>query len=145
MFQIVRVIEELPGGFDELLAESQAEGVRNMTLLAEQWAGAEQRFDADGAALFAAFIDGELAGVGGVSAETAEAAMRMRRLYVRPAFRRSGVGRALVGAMMQQGFEGADVLTVNARASDAAAPFWEAMGFEPVDAPGYTHRLRRGG
>jgi GNAT superfamily N-acetyltransferase len=143
MLQIVRVINELPEGFGALLADAQAEGVRNMTLLAEQWASGDQRFDAGGAALFAAFVGGELAGVGGASPEAAEAAMRMRRLYVRPRFRRSGVGRALAGAMMQQGLESARVLTVNARASEAARPFWEAMGFVPVEAAGYTHQLAR--
>lgn len=143
MLQIVRVIDELPEGFETLLAEARSEGVRNMSLLAEEWASGKQRFDAEGAALFAAFVGGELAGVGGVSAESSEPAMRMRRLYVRPQFRRSGVGRALAGAMMQQGFEGAGVLTANARASDAAGPFWEAMGFRRIDAAGYTHRLER--
>jgi GNAT superfamily N-acetyltransferase len=69
--------------------------------------------------------------------------MRMRRLYVRPAYWRSGVGRALAAAMMQQGLQSAVVLTVNARASEAAGPFWEAMGFRRVEAPGYTHRLER--
>lgn len=143
MLQIFRVIDELPEGFDTLLSEARAEGVRNMTLLEAQWASGEQQFDENSAALFAAFVDGALAAVGGVSRESAEPAMRMRRLYVRPAFRRSGVGRALAGAMMQQGFEGAAVLTVNARASDAAKPFWEAMGFRSVEAAGYTHRLER--
>jgi GNAT superfamily N-acetyltransferase len=143
VIQIVRVIDALLEGFEALIADARTENVRNMTLLAEQWASGEQRFDADGAALFAAFVEGELAGVGGVSAESAEPAMRMRRLYVRQGFRRSGVGRALAGAMMQQGLQSADVLTVNARASEAAGPFWKAMGFRPVDAAGYTHRLER--
>ena len=102
MLQIVRVIDEFPEGFGALLAEAQAEGVRNMTLLAEQWTSGEQRFDADGAALFAAFVSGELAGVGGVSAESAHPAMRMRRLYVRPIHRRSGVGRALAGVPVRR-------------------------------------------
>lgn len=143
MLQIVRVVEALPDGFEALLADARTEGVRNMALLADEWASGAERFDGQGAALFAAFVEGELAGVGGVTAEKAEPAMRMRRLYVRPRFRRSGVGRALAGAMVQQGFEAADVLTVNARASDAAGPFWEALGFRLVDAPGYTHRLER--
>jgi GNAT superfamily N-acetyltransferase len=143
MLQLVRITDGLPNGFDTLLAEARAEGVRNMDLLAEQWASGAQRFESGG--LFAAFVESELAGVGGVSAEATMTAMRMRRLYVRPGYRRSGIGRALAAAMMQQGFEGADVLTVNARASDAAAPFWEALGFEPVGESGYTHQLTRGG
>lgn len=137
MPQIVRILDEPPEGFEALVGEARAEGVRNMSLLAEQW-GRDPALT-----LFAAFVGGDLAGVGGVSPEAAIPAMRMRRLYVRPAHRRSGVARALAGAMMQQGLEAADTLTVNAQASAAAGPFWEAMGFEPVVAAGYTHRLSR--
>ena len=94
--------------------------------------------------LFSAFADGELAGVGGVTVQTglAEPAMRMRRLYVHPAYRRGGVARALAGAMMQQGFQTAPLLVLNAAASPAAPLFWEAIGFERVDWPGVTHALR---
>ena len=77
-----------------------------------------------------------------VEAGLAEPAMRMRRLYVRPAFRRTGLATRLAGAMMQQGFQAAPLLTVNAGASEAAAPFWAAMGFAAVDWPGVTHALR---
>lgn len=145
MTQIIRVIEALPDGFDALLAEAVAEGVRNMTLLADQWASGEERFDGPDEGLFAGILGGELAAIGGVTIETGagEPAMRMRRLYVRPAFRRSGLGRVLAGAMMQQGFAAAPLLTANARATAAAPVFWEAMGFEAVSAPGFTHRLRR--
>lgn len=139
---IVRVTEDLPEGFEGLRHQAQAEGVRNMNLLAEQWGGG--RGFADPGALFAAYVEGELAGVGGVTLQTDldEPAMRMRRLYVAPAYRRSGVGQALAGAMIQQGLQAAHLLTANARATDAAAPFWEAMGFERVEGSGFTHRLR---
>ena len=141
---IVRVVETLPDGFDVILQAAAAEGVGDMAMLAAQWAGGQQRFDAPGA-LFAALVDGDLAGVGGVTAEAraGEAAMRMRRLYVLPMFRRFGVGRRLAGAMMQQGFQAAPLLTVNAAASVAAGPFWEAMGFARTETmPGVTHALR---
>lgn len=132
--QVVRVSDDLPDGFAVLRAEARSEGVRHMDLLAEQWPQSDLT-------LFAAYTDGELAGVGGVSPEASEPAMRMRRLYVRPAYRRCGVGRALAGAMMQEGLQSARVLTCNARASEAAGPFWEEMGFEAVEAEGYTHRF----
>lgn len=142
MIQIARVVEALPEGFDTLRAAARAEGIRNMEALAAQWDGG-QSF-ADPGALFAAFVEGDLAGVGGVTPQVglAEPAMRMRRLYVTPAFRRMGVGQALAGAMIQQGLQAARLLLSNARASEAAGPFWEAMGFERVDTDGFTHRLR---
>ncbi|MDP1736239.1 MAG: GNAT family N-acetyltransferase [Caulobacter sp.] len=140
---IVRLFEGLPHGFDVIRAEAAAEGVRNMTVLATEFGAADDPFR-DPGALFAAFVAGELAGVGGVTVETGlnEPAMRMRRLYVRPALRRGGVARALAGAMMQQGFQAAPLLVLNAAASAAAPPFWEAMGFERMDWPGVTHALR---
>ncbi|MDB5468444.1 MAG: family N-acetyltransferase [Caulobacter sp.] len=142
MVQIVRVVEALPAGFETLRAVARAERVRNMEALAQQWD--DGREFAEPGALFAAFIDGDLAGVGGVTPQAGltEPAMRMRRLYVAPAFRRRGVGQALAGAMIQQGLQAARLLTANARASKAAPPFWEAMGFEPVEADGFTHQLR---
>ncbi len=143
MVNILRVVEALPHGFDVMCAEAAAEGVRNMAMLAVEFGAKDDPF-ADPGALFAAVVDGDLAGVGGVTRETGltEPAMRMRRLYVRPAFRRAGVASALAGAMMQQGFQTAPLLTLNAAASPAAPPFWEAMGFVPVDWPHATHALR---
>lgn len=144
--QLVRVGETLPEAFPLLQSLAEAEGVRNMALLARQWAGSGNPFD-DPGALFAAFVEGELAGVGGVTpqAELARPAMRMRRLYVAPAFRRHGVGRMLATAMIQQGLQSASLLTCNARATAAAPPFWEAMGFEPAqDGLGFSHWMGDG-
>lgn len=140
---ILRVVEALPDDFDVIRDEATAEGVRNMAMLAMEFGAADDPY-VDPGALFAAFSDGELAGVGGVTAQVglAEPAMRMRRLYVRPAFRLAGVARALAGAMMQQGFQAAPLLVLNAAASAAAPPFREAMGFERVDWDGITHALR---
>lgn len=140
---ITRVFDDLPEGFRGLVDQATDEGVRNVVLLADQWASGEQRF-AEPGALFVAFVNGDLAGVGGVTVQAGltEPALRMRRLYVAPTFRRAGVGQALAGAMIQQGLQAARLLTANARASAAAAPFWEAMGFEPVAGDGFTHQMR---
>ena len=140
---LTRIVETLPESFSRLADAAAAEGVRNMAALAAQWADGTMRFE-DPGALFAAFVDGELAGVGGVTLEggLAEPAMRMRRLYIAPVFRRRGVGQALAGAMIQQGLQQARLLIANARASAAAPPFWEAMGFAPVVARDHTHELR---
>lgn len=140
---LVRVVNTLPDAFPLLAAHAAEEGVRHMALLADHWRAGTQRFD-DPGALFAAYIDGELAGIGGVTPQSdlAEPAMRMRRLYVAPAFRRQGVGQALAGAMIQQGLQAARLLTANARAGEAAPLFWEAMGFSPVEVTGHTHEMR---
>lgn len=144
MLQLVRLFDELPDGFDDLVAEASGEGVRNMALLAEDWAKGA-RFQDDGEAMLVAFLAGELAGVGALSVEPAspEPARRLRRFYIRSAMRRRGVATALASALIHEGFDNVGLLTVNARASEAAAPFWAAQGFV-ADASGpWTHVMRR--
>lgn len=141
MITLTRVVEDLPEDFPSLRAQADAEGVRNLRILAAQWTEPENPFR-DPGALFAAFAEGELVGMGGVMPQTVQGrpAMRMRRLYVAPSARRLGVGRLLAAAMMQQGLQSADLLISNALATEAAPAFWEAMGF--VRAPaglGFSH------
>jgi GNAT superfamily N-acetyltransferase len=145
LIQLIRIIDDLPEGFDALLADAASEGVRNMALLADGWASGDQRFDGDGEALLGALLAGELAGIGGLSIEPAasEPALRVRRFYVRPAFRRQGVARTLASALVQEALDQVDLLTCNAAASPAAAPFWEAQGFSSDTSGPWTHVLRR--
>jgi GNAT superfamily N-acetyltransferase len=142
--EIVRVSGTLPDAIDVLEAAAAQEGVRNVGMLVAGWASGAQRFDRGGAALFAALHAGTLAGIGGVKPETeaGESAMRMHRFYVHPSYRRDGVGRALAGAVMTHALTYVRVLTCNARATPAAGPFWEAMGFARVESSGYTHLFR---
>ena len=139
----VERIDRLPLDIRNLREEADREGVNNMRLLVEQWTSGALRFSKPGEALFAAYEGDALVGVGGVTCETDLDAMRMRRLYVRRDWRKRGAGRSLAQAMIAKGFESADLLTCNARATAAAAPFWETLGFVPVAAAGHTHELRR--
>lgn len=144
MLQLVRIFDELPEGFGDLVAEASGEGIRNMALLAEGWR-AGMRFEDDGKALLAAFLAGELAGIGAMTPEPAapEQARRLRRFYVRPALRRRAVATALASALIHEGFDSVRLLTVNARASQAAGAFWEALGFRSDAGGPWTHALRR--
>jgi GNAT superfamily N-acetyltransferase len=67
-------------------------------------------------------------------------ALRMRRFYVRPAFRRIGVGRQLVRALLA-GVDGDRSITVNA--GPASIAFWESLGFNLDPRDGHTHILNR--
>ena len=144
MLQLVRLFDELPDGFDDLVAEASGEGVRTMARLSEDWAKGV-RFQDDGEALFAAFLVGDLAGIGGMTVDPAssEPARRLRPLYVRPALRRRGVATALASALVHEAFDSVGLLAVNADASSAAGPFWEAQGFTADDSGPWTHVLRR--
>jgi GNAT superfamily N-acetyltransferase len=134
------VIVDLPAGFDTLRAEALAERFRQVERLAAEWASGTTRFDREGEALLAARLNGELAGIGGLTIEpVVPGALRMRRFYVRPRFRRCGVGRKLATGLLEQRGQTGRLVTVNAAAR--SIPFWEALGFEPDMREGYTHVL----
>jgi GNAT superfamily N-acetyltransferase len=123
------VSDALPAGFDALRAEALAEGFRQVERLAAEWEAGTTRFDRDGEALLGARLTGVLAGVGGLTTDpVVPGALRMRRFYVRPAFRRIGVGRRLVTALLA-GVAGDRSITVNA--APASIAFWERLAFDP--------------
>lgn len=138
---IVQVQDALPDETADLAEIARGEGVANMQKLIEAWASGEERFDIEGAGLFAAYDDRDMIGFGGTTRETGTShpVMRMRRFYVRPEQRRSGVGYALAHTVIRHAEASARLLVVNARASEAAGPFWEALGFQPVDGANITH------
>jgi hypothetical protein len=88
-----RVVNELPADFDTIRAEARAEGYRFLDRLASDWASGAMRFDRPGEALLAAYSEGVLAAIGGITIDPIlPDALRMRRFYVRPAFRRTVSG-----------------------------------------------------
>jgi GNAT superfamily N-acetyltransferase len=87
--------------------------------------------------LLLAFVDGELAGCGGVRAlpDTDYAnACEMKRLYVRPAFRRFGLGRLLAQALLDEARRaGYSVLLLDTLDDmEAARGMYASLGFEEV-------------
>jgi GNAT superfamily N-acetyltransferase len=136
--QLQPVIEELPAGFDALRAEARAEGYRFVDRLATDWMSGTIRFDREGEALLVARTNGVLAGIGGLTIEpVVPEAMRMRRFYVRLAYRRSGIGRKLAIALLERARGARRLVTVNA--APASTAFWESLGFAPDSRDGYTH------
>jgi GNAT superfamily N-acetyltransferase len=139
--EVETVIGDLPAGFDTLRAEALAEGFRQVERLSADWMSRAVRFDREGEALLAAHRNGVLAGIGGLTIEPiVPGAVRMRRFYVRPAFRRSGVGLQLATALLARVIPGR-LITVNA--APASFPFWESVGFTPHARDGHTHILNR--
>jgi GNAT superfamily N-acetyltransferase len=136
--QLQSVIEELPIGFDVLRAEARAEGYLFVERLAADWMSGAIRFDREGEALLAARFNGVLAGIGGLTIEpVVPDALRMRRFYVRRAYRRSGIGRQLATALLGRARNAASLVTVNA--APASTAFWESLGFAPDARDGHTH------
>lgn len=93
----IKRITSLPTGFELFLNDASREGFNNMAPLQREWNHSINIFDRPGEILALATINGELAGIGGITQDFADSTrLRMRRFYVRPAYRRRGVGRAIV-------------------------------------------------
>lgn len=132
--QIVRLAETLPDEFGTLHWEASDEGYGFIDGLRGEWDAGRYATGDERFVVFSAFSVGSLAAVGAVTPDPYDPApdlLRIRHVYVRPAYRRSGTGRALASALVQQGLALAPRLSLNA-ADTRAAAFWEAIGFQPV-------------
>lgn len=124
-----------------LRAEAAAEGFRNMESLASQWRDGSNRFTGPGELLAAAWVTGDLAGIGGITEDFIDpAALRMRRFYVRQPYRRRGIGRALAGVVLDAARPlGRQIVLYTDTA--VAAAFWESLGFVRIGREKTTHAL----
>jgi GNAT superfamily N-acetyltransferase len=134
-------VNALPAGFPLLRDAALAEGWKLLRVLEEDWNSGALRFDGPGEALFAAWRNGALAGMVGLSVDPyaeAESVARLRRLYVAPAHRGHGIGRGVIEAATDAATaHGFRMLRV--RAPAAAGRFYEACGFLPAVMRSATH------
>jgi ribosomal protein S18 acetylase RimI-like enzyme len=124
-----------------LLAESEQSGFRFLRRLADEWTRGNNRFDRPGEALFAAWIDGQLGGICGLNIDphaSDDRVGRVRRLYVLAAYRRLGIGRRLVEAVVCAASGRFTSLRLRTETSSAAA-LYERLGFHRVELPDCTH------
>lgn len=122
------------------MAASRREGFEFVArLVHEQAAG---YFGKPGTALFGAY-DAELLGVGGLTPDPyidRPDTGRVRHLYVLPAHRAEGIGRALIGAITEEARLYYRVLRLRTDTQTAAA-FYRALGFSTITQPHATHVL----
>jgi GNAT superfamily N-acetyltransferase len=142
MITIQKIALPLPG-IERLQSEAQAEGYDFVQTLTEEWASAENRFDAPGEMLCGHLADGLLVAVGGLNCDPFAGRAdvgRIRRVYVRPAWRDKGIGRALVTTLIEQASTHFRCVRLRAENADAAR-LYERIGFVPIDNPDATHIL----
>jgi GNAT superfamily N-acetyltransferase len=139
----------LPPPWPELapvIEESEGEGFRFLVRLRREFLDGANRFDAPGEALLGCRRGGELVGVGGLNRDPYSPEPRvgrLRHLYVAVAHRKAGIGRVLVAALVDAARPHFDVLRLRTD-TDAAARFYEALGFAPVSSPHASHRMALG-
>lgn len=139
----IRKIELPIPGIERLQQEACDEGYDFVETLVEEWAGATNRFDGPGEILCGYVDQGLLVAVGGLTRDPFAGRPdmgRIRRVYVRPAWRNRGIGRALVAALVDHART--HFSYVRLRAENAlAARLYESMGFVPIESPDASHML----
>jgi len=128
-------------GIDQLRAESHAEGYNFLDTLLAEWSSGANRFDQPGEILLGAFDNRRLIAVGGLNRDPflADPTIgRIRRIYVRSAWRNRGVGRALVTALLDHACHHFAAVRLRAE-NPGATRLYERLGFLPIDDPHATH------
>jgi len=130
MVSIEKIQLPVPG-MERLRSEAKEEGYDFLETLVEDWASATNRFDGPGETLLGSLDEGLLVAVGGLNCDPFAGCPdmgRIRRVYVRQAWRNQGVGMALVTALIHEAK--AHFRSVRLRAENAgAARLYERIGF----------------
>jgi GNAT superfamily N-acetyltransferase len=136
---------ELPvPGLEELRAEARAEGFNFIETLIDDWESGSNRFNRSGERLCGCFDRDELVAVGGLNLDPfagGPGTGRIRRVYVRAAWRNQAIGRSLVMHLVEQARTHFDCVRLRAE-NEHAARLYERLGFIPIENADATHILR---
>jgi GNAT superfamily N-acetyltransferase len=135
----IKRITGLPIGFELFLNEATREGFDHMKTLQLEWNNRSNIFDRPGEILALATINGELAGIGGITQDFVDSTwLRMRRFYVRPAYRRGGVGRGIAHFVLDHALQFNGQIALYADSAEART-FWSTLGFVERVRQSTTH------
>lgn len=140
---VERVLDQPQNVLADLIEESTAQGADALRRLVADWRSGTHRFAGPGEGLFVALRNGRVAGVCALEADAASpgrTAGRLRDVYVSATHRRSGIGKELVRAVVEEAAKTFTTLTLRADTPGAAA-FFTALGFRPAGEPQATHCL----
>ena len=134
-------LHELPlSQLRPLVEESHEDGCQFVQRLQEEWLSGANRFDGEGEALFGYYAATTLVAVGGINRQSATTG-RLRRFYVARAWRRKGVGRALVRHILSFAAQFYTEVVVHTE-SPSADTFYCALGFSRISGSSDpTHRI----
>jgi GNAT superfamily N-acetyltransferase len=138
-FSLHKISETLPDDLKYLRYEAKKEGYNFVERPFDQWDSERLLFNRENEALICGRMNGAIAGLGGITVDPEiPDALRMRRFYIQPDFRRRGLATAICDALLMSAQGSHKTITVNAGTKDAS-PFWETRGFAPSSQIGITH------
>ena len=130
-------------GSEEMRLEARQEGYKFLDRLQAEWDSGENRFDQAGEFLCGCFRDEVLIAVGGVNRNPFGNDFRVgriRRVYVRPAWRNQGVGAVLINFLLVKARQEFDAVVLRTDNPNAAR-LYERMGFLRTSSANATHML----
>ena len=135
---------ELPApGFEQLQAEALQEGFLFIERLWKEWRTGKNRFTAPGERLLGCMDQAALVAIGGLNQDPFDGRRgigRIRRVYVRPAWRNKGIGQALVHTLVENARTSFTALHLRTD-NPTAARLYERIGFSRSLALNATHVL----
>lgn len=144
VLQVQPIRQLSPVCLSDLLRDSRSSGFRAVQRLIDEWTSGVNQFGRSGEALFIARWHDRIVGVCGLNIDpyaTITPTGRVRRLYVLQAYRRQGIGRALVKQVIAEACLSFDRLHVRTD-SLIADRFYRSLGFTPCsDNRDATHSL----
>lgn len=139
---------ELPApGIEQLQAEARDEGYKFLDTLVSEWMSGANRFDGIGEILCGSLDGGVVVAVGGLNRDPFlqdPTVGRIRRVYVRKAWRNRGLGGGLLDKLLsvaRQNFRSVRLRADNPK----AARLYERKGFLPDANSSATNSLRLDG
>ena len=140
----ITTLDAWPIEADELVTKALGESFRALLRLRDDWLDGSNRFAKPGEGLFAARVGSDLVGLCGLNRDpfaTAEGVGRLRHLYVSPAYRRRGVGSALVADILAHAKAHFRTVRLRTDRTDANT-FYLALGFNGTPGnPDATHEI----
>jgi GNAT superfamily N-acetyltransferase len=136
----IHPIQELQSqAWQTLLKTSLDEGYDFIQKLCDEYEAGSNRFDAPRAVLLGVYLNDELIAVGGVHPDPylqTTTIGRVRHMYVLPEYRRHGVGRELMLALIQHARTHFETLTLRTPTAHGDS-FYKSLGF--TDEPRFAN------
>jgi len=139
----IRAITVGAPGFEQLRREAAAEDFEFIERTVREWESGDNRFDRPGEGFFGVFEGDELVAVAGLNRDPFvddSGVGRIRRVYVRAAWRGRGIATELVASLIEKSRAHFHRVRLHAISPDAAR-IYERLGFVPCSEDGVTHDL----
>jgi GNAT superfamily N-acetyltransferase len=127
-----------------MLEESISEGHRHIQRLVKEYQDGVNQFDGTGEAIYAVMLNGKITAVCGLNRDPYSKSFdvgRVRRLYVLKKYRRNGIAKKLMEAVIDQARENYKTLVLFTD-NQIAEKYYSTIGFISIsDYPKSTHYL----